>query len=205
MLHPARAVVTPQITPFSHPRLEITMQNTPKTISRRTVASGLAWSVPAVATVAAAPAFAASPRCINASAGDVVKYPGNSGLFKQGYGFELTVTNPTEGTVAVSPGTGYVQFDKKRENGTVRLFSADPCKGGKELKLGDELLVLEPGESITLWLVLDKTGNSANDSGCVVFNLKVRLVSGTVGGDGLCDTAPVTDACFGATTPQGSC
>lgn len=182
------------------------MQTTPKTVNRRTVSAGIAWSVPAVAAVAAAPAFAASPRCVVATAGDVVKYRGGSTRFKQGYGYEVTVTNTTEGVVAVSPGTALIRFDKKKEQqGHVRLFASDPCPGGAELKAGDDLLVLDPGETLKIFVVVDNTGNSANDSGCVLSTLQVRLVSGTVGGDGLCTTAPIKGACFSSTSPSGTC
>lgn len=49
------------------------------TVSRRTVAKGLAWSVPAVAVAAATPAYAASPICIEVTyGGDACKEPGNA-------------------------------------------------------------------------------------------------------------------------------
>lgn len=49
------------------------------TISRRTVAKGIAWSVPAVAVSAAVPAYAASPICVTVTfTGSACKEPGNS-------------------------------------------------------------------------------------------------------------------------------
>lgn len=51
-----------------------------KTLSRRSVTAGIAWSVPAVAAVSAAPLAAASPVCISVEGvGDAWKYPEQRG------------------------------------------------------------------------------------------------------------------------------
>jgi hypothetical protein len=47
-------------------------------IKRRTVAKGMAWTVPVVSVAAAAPAYAASPECTITFGGDSCKCPGQS-------------------------------------------------------------------------------------------------------------------------------
>lgn len=178
-----------------------------KTISRRKVAAGMAWSVPAVAAVSAAPAFAVSPKCPSTTVtGEAVKYPGNSKAAgtKHGYGFPLTVTNNTDQTVRITPGTAYVEFDKKgRVNaGGVKFFDGDPCNGGKQISLDDEKLVLSPGESLELWYVVDRTGNSSNESGCIHSTITVELVSGEWPEGEECESVRNEEACFGDTPPQ---
>lgn len=158
------------------------MQNAPKTLSRRTVASGLAWSVPAVATVAAAPAFAASP-CVCPEVtvrGEAVKHPGQNKLgTKQAYGFDIRVTNPTSYIVQVSPGTATVDFEKFGErSGDVLLFDKSICQAGAtRLQAGDSKLTLDPGASTELYYVVNNTGNSANESGCITSTLVVTLLN----------------------------
>ena len=71
-------------------------------ISRRTVAKGMAWSVPAIALAVPTPAYAvASPGFINLT-GDGCKLPGNATDIFKGYAFEATITNPTNTAVTVS-------------------------------------------------------------------------------------------------------
>lgn len=55
------------------------MQQNTSSLSRRKVTAGLAWSVPAVAAVAATPFAAASHHCPTVTGvGDAVKYPGRA-------------------------------------------------------------------------------------------------------------------------------
>ena len=62
-------------------------------ISRRTVAKGMAWSVPAVALAVAAPAYAASPCTpVPLTRGASCKCPGGSDRFKFGYILQICVT-----------------------------------------------------------------------------------------------------------------
>lgn len=181
-------------------------QNTPS-LSRRKVTAGIAWSVPAVAAVAAAPAFAASPKCISGATGDVVKFPGNSTGIKQGYGFPVTLTNPTGSSLRISPRSVIVDFDKKGEyaGGTLAIYTADPCAGGKPITPGSDALLLEPGETVTLYLVISNTGSSANDSGCIEARLGVQLVTGQPSVPELCDVYEVPRTCFSDTPPTGTC
>lgn len=61
-------------------------------VTRRTLAKGAAWTVPAVATVAAAPAMAASVGPLTFT-GNACKLPGNSSSTFKGYVFELVANN----------------------------------------------------------------------------------------------------------------
>jgi hypothetical protein len=175
-----------------------------KTVSRRTVTAGMAWSVPAVAAVAAAPLAAASPNCPSTSVtGDAVKYAGNSDFgTKHAYGFPLEITNTTAETIRIAPGTAHVDFEKKgRADGTVLFFDGDPCAGGRQISLEDEMLILAPRESIQLWYVVNETGNSANEAGCITSTIKVELISGEwPEGEG-CPSVRNETVCFDDTPP----
>ena len=183
------------------------MQNTPKSISRRTVASGLAWSVPAVATVAAAPFAAASPIvCVTVETGDAIKFAGggrDNGL-KQAYGFEITVTNTSGETVRVGAADSYVVFDKKgRVDTDSSLWSDSPCSGGVQLSREDDDVVLAPGDTETFFYVVNNTGNSANEAGCIYSQLSLALAGSSVGSNvELCDTATIPEVCFDETPPS---
>lgn len=179
------------------------MQKNTSYLSRRKVTAGLAWSVPAVAAVAAAPAFAASPTCVTATTGGVVKYPGNSTPIKQGYGFTITVTNPTRSRLRISGDTFTVDFDKSKDvTGTLLIFATDPCLGNDPIDADDDLLVLEPGETQTFYLVAPNTGSSSNESGCISATLGVQLVTGEQPVANLCDEYVVERACFSETDPD---
>lgn len=99
--------------------------NTPSSISRRKVTTGIAWSVPAVAAVAAAPFAAASPViCPEVSGvGGAIKFPGNSKIenIKHAYGFDVTLTNDTSETIVISGGSTNIVFTKFGEK------SGSPC------------------------------------------------------------------------------
>lgn len=183
------------------------MQKNTSTLSRRKVTAGIAWSVPAVAAVAAAPAFAASPKCISATTGDVVKFPGGSTGIKQGYGFPITLTNPTSSRLRISARSVLVVFDKKGESagGTLTIYTADPCAGGVPVPAGSDELVIEPGEPLTLYLVISDTGSSANDSGCINARLGVQLVTGEPVVPELCDEYEVPENCFSDAPPTATC
>ncbi|MDO5633342.1 MAG: hypothetical protein Q4G34_00500 [Micrococcus sp.] len=64
----------------------------------------------------------------------------------------------------------------------------------------DPRLFLAPNESVTLWIVLDETGNSANESGCIESALEIVFASGELQGEG-CGTATVPQVCFDTTPP----
>lgn len=78
----------------------MTEENEPKRISRRTVAKGLAWAIPAVPLVVAAPAYAQSPQCLSVTlTGDSCKWPGSGNQWS--YRFTLCFKNSCGGTYTV--------------------------------------------------------------------------------------------------------
>ena len=90
-------------------------------INRRTVAKGIAWSVPAVAVAGAAPAFATSheePPTPVFNWTNAVKNPGGSCKIacvpKQSYGVPVTVSNPTEDDVFIKAWATMAAFTTSR-------------------------------------------------------------------------------------------
>jgi hypothetical protein len=89
----------------------------PAGISRRSVAKGMAWSVPAVAVASAAPAFAASGGGPTLQFVSACKNPGNSCKTRpKGYSFFYNVCNNTGKTiyiygVSISSATTNLTFD----------------------------------------------------------------------------------------------
>ena len=64
-------------------------------ISRRTVATGIAWSVPAVVVASAAPAYALSSASPSVGSATACKNPGGSCKTRpKGYSFFVTLCNP---------------------------------------------------------------------------------------------------------------
>lgn len=134
-------------------------------INRRTVAKGIAWSVPAVAVAGAAPAFAASPGFVQFT-GNACKEPGNSipGVpdSKQYY-VELVITNQTAVVLNIT-------FDGATVNGSNPInppgFQATPT-GATVPAYTKQTIVVRIGN----W------GNSANAT--VVLSYTVNGVSGT--------------------------
>ncbi|CAM3575693.1 hypothetical protein E4A47_04035 [Micrococcus flavus] len=187
------------------------MQKNTSTLSRRKVTAGIAWSVPAVAAVAAAPFAAASPTgCVSAVPGTAVKFPGGSGPdgIKHGYGFEVTITNDSPIAVYVNPGTVTVDFEKSKDKkGEARLYDKNPaCKDAVRLKAMDEELLLQPGESKTYYYVVNITGNSAKEAGCVLAKLALALTPTAPEGADLCNDGVVDlKQCFGTTPPDAGC
>lgn len=177
-------------------------------ISRRTVTAGLAWSVPAVAAVTAAPFAAASPICPSIdSVGDAIKFPGNSkvGGLKQAYGFPVSIKNTTSEAIVVSAAEALIVFNKfGSKSGAPLLYTADPCKGGELIEAGSSKLIIEPGKTLDLFFVVNETGNSANDSGCITASFNVALLPGSTSTiDPDCANLPIPKVCFTATPPQG--
>ena len=140
-------------------------ENNKKTISRRAVAGGMAWTVPAIAFASAAPAATVSP-LYAVSTGNVCKYPGGSvdGV-KHAYMFPLTLTNVATEEVCVEIVSGLVTFDSGRTDGTPEWYSRPPHQGGV---LAPDTVCIPVGESVTYYYVVDDTGNSANESGTAV-------------------------------------
>ncbi|WP_144862337.1 hypothetical protein [Micrococcus luteus] len=186
------------------------MQKNTSTLSRRKVTAGIAWSVPAVAAVAAAPFAAASPTgCADVTTGTAVKHQGggHSDGIKQAYGFTITITNTSPTPVYVNPGTVTVVFGgHTTRNGEARLYTDSPCDGGRRLAAMDPELLLQPGESKTYYYLVNKTGNSANESGCVKGKLQLALPKGAPEGADLCNGGVVEFSnCFETTPPSVKC
>lgn len=186
------------------------MQKNTSTLSRRKVTAGIAWSVPAVAAVAAAPFAAASPTgCVSAVPGAAVKFPGSSGPdgIKQAYGFDIIITNTSPTAVYVNPGTVTVEFKgHPTRSGEALLYTASPCEGGTRLAAMDPELLLQPGESETYYYVVNQTGNSAQESGCVKGKLQLALPKGAPEGADLCNDGVVEFSnCFETTPPSAKC
>lgn len=180
------------------------MQQNTSSLSRRKVTAGLAWSVPAVAAVSAAPAFAASPICPNVGeVGEVVKFPGkNTNDIKQAYGFWVTVKNDTQETVTLTPSSVTVTFDKKPQKpftGISSLYDGDPTKDG--VLLTEDKLTLAPGQELQIFYVINNTGDSANDSGCIEGTIGVSLVGAPQTSGQMCSSVPVPKVCFEETPP----
>ena len=186
------------------------MQKNTSTLSRRKVTAGIAWSVPAVAAVAAAPFAAASPTgCVSAVPGAAVKFPGSSGPdgIKQAYGFDIIITNTSPTAVYVNPGTVTVEFKgHPTRSGEALLYTASPCEGGTRLAAMDPELLLQPGESETYYYVVNQTGNSAQESGCVKGKLQLALPTSAPEGADLCNDGVVEFSnCFKTTPPTAGC
>lgn len=186
------------------------MQQNTSSLSRRKVTAGLAWSVPAVAAVAAAPFAAASPTaCADVTTGAAVKYQGGGhpdGI-KQGYGFTITITNTSPTPVYVNPGTVTVAFEgHPTRSGEARLYTAPPCEGGTRLADNAPELLLQPGESKTYHYVVNNTGNSGNETGCVHGKLELKLPTNAPEGADLCNDGVVDfSKCFETTPPSEKC
>ncbi|MFL0421053.1 hypothetical protein [Micrococcus luteus] len=186
------------------------MQKNTSALSRRKVTAGIAWSVPAVAAVAAAPFAAASPTgCAETTTGTAVKHQGggHSDGIKQAYGFDITITNTSGTSVYVNPGTVTVVFGgHTTRNGEARLYTASPCEGGKRLAAMDDALFLKPGQSKTYYYVVNQTGNSAQESGCVYGKLQLALPKSAPAGADLCNGGIVEFSnCFETTPPTVKC
>lgn len=113
---------SPAILYVGGPRMGTESSSTPgapKTISRRRVVAGAAWSVPAVMVASAAPAVAASPGPLTFS-GRACKLPGNSSDLYKGYVFELESDNPTG-----PPGDTVIQIRNVAVNTAATGFSVD--------------------------------------------------------------------------------
>ncbi|PLA47330.1 hypothetical protein CYJ93_02820 [Micrococcus luteus] len=90
--------------------------------------------------------------------------------------------------------------------GEARLYTASPCKGGTRLTAMDPELLLQPGESKTYYYVVNNTGNSAQESGCVKGKLQLALPTSAPEGADLCNDGVVDFSnCFDTTPPTANC
>jgi hypothetical protein len=123
-------------------------------ISRRTVAKGLAWSVPAIALAVPTPAYAvASPGFITLT-GDGCKLPGNATDIFKGYAFEGTINNPTNTDVTVS----ITDITLRGEDlGAVTVVNLETCEA-----LGSTFVVEGNTTDLRIAIVTQNAASSAN-------------------------------------------
>lgn len=147
----------------------MTENTTKKTVSRRAVAGGIAWSVPAIALASAAPAAATSPLIdVELSTGNACKYPGNGpGDMFHAYRFPLTVKNITGETVCVTITSGYVIFTGQTQPaGSAGWYSQPPRYNPENSGTPAPSSVCIPaGGSVTIYYIINRTGSSGNTSG----------------------------------------
>ncbi|WP_404381889.1 hypothetical protein LL946_14635 [Knoellia locipacati] len=134
-------------------------------ISRRTIAKGAAWAIPAVPLVVATPAYAASGGGPTIVLGDACKLPGNScgNVFVKGYIFDVTITNNTDKDIYLYNETGYLITFAEDAPAITLFFQAAIIATGPNA--GDVVTfpyLLEPGESIALIFNAGENGNSQN-------------------------------------------
>lgn len=129
-------------------------------ISRRTLAKGAAWSVPAAAVVAAAPAYAASPKpCVGAVCvtltGDACKHPGNP----KWYHFGVTIKNDS------LTDTFTVNFVSMNVNGELKTPTSSP---GGLIPAGT---TIAPNTTTSLVVDAGLYSNSANGVATLTFSV----------------------------------
>ena len=142
--------------------------DSPAPINRRTVAKGIAWSVPAVAVAGTAPAFAVSgptPTLVFQSA---CKWPGNScqssGLnLDKSYGVSFLVTNTGSSTVYLCP----VSMTVTAGNSTGTWTPRKPIGGCHTVGIA-------PNNTETVVFRFDNSANSEN----LVFEADVVIAWG---------------------------
>ncbi|TBT87408.1 hypothetical protein ET989_03630 [Propioniciclava sinopodophylli] len=158
-------------------------EETKSGISRRTLAKGAAWSVPAVAVAAAAPAYAKSSGGPTVTVLSACKQPGNSCNtgnrpfgFVKGYTFTVALYNPTGETIYVytsqpstPPGPYHPRFQVTSavpfSYTTARYFTPGqvPPGSGIGAPVG-AYVTLTPGQTVYLIINAGANDNSANQS-----------------------------------------
>lgn len=144
-------------------------------VSRRTIAKGAAWAVPAVPLIVATPAYASSGGGPTGSFKNACKQPGNSCApfgFTKGYSFVVTITNPTNKPIYVYTKTSgalqpvFVVTTSSASGVTfaygdaVQYIPAVPPAPPTFIPLGDSVLIPANG---SIQLIIDATSsNSAN-------------------------------------------
>lgn len=137
-------------------------------IRRRTLAQGVAWSVPVVAVAGAAPAFAASGRAPDVLIGVACKLPGSSldtcpseiatgifaGDFSKAFALPTLVTNNTSKDIVLKPSIVV---------SNVRDGDGNPTLPFDVLGIfPDYCTPIGPGQSLKI-LIFANSDNSAND------------------------------------------
>lgn len=140
-------------------------------ISRRTIAKGAAWAIPAVPLVVATPAYAASGGGPTIVLGGACKLPGNScgTVFVKGYIFDLSITNTTDKPIYIYDEAGF-EFIITENSPDIDLFfqAAIYASGPNE---GDQVMfpiLIPPGDTVAIVLNAGENGDSQNLQGVTV-------------------------------------
>lgn len=186
----------------------MTEQREDRRISRRTIAKGAAWAIPAVPLAVATPAYAASGGGPTIVVGDACKLPGNScgNVFVKGYIFDVTITNTTDKDIYLFNQAGFPILITDTNPDITLFFQAavyatDP-DGGGPIQVGDVVtfpVLLEAGESIAIVLNAGENGNSANQS--LTGSISVPWGHTTPAGSDPDNHPPAVDEFFFADTP----
>jgi hypothetical protein len=131
-------------------------------VSRRAVAKGVAWSVPAVTIASAAPALAASGERPAGEAGAGCKLSGSScsDVFVKGYVFEVTLTNSTGETIFLYNEPGFL-ITVTENNPSITLVFQDAVDAitGQIIRFPYRM---PNGASLTILLNAGENGTSAD-------------------------------------------
>ena len=130
-------------------------------VSRRTIARGVAWLAPAITLTAAAPAFAASgPPPVLAPAGQC-KLPGaRCNPLVKGYLFKVTLTNTS--TLPIWIYTGGTYGPLLTDNDPDITLTYEKGKVGTTIYNPGEHIPVPAGETVTLLINAGENTNSAN-------------------------------------------
>lgn len=145
-------------------------QREDRRISRRTIAKGAAWAIPAVPLAVATPAYAASGGGPTIVLGDACKLPGNScgNVFVKGYIFDVSICNTTDKPIYLFNQAGF-QITFTENSPDISLF----FQAAVDATTGDVIAfpyLLDPGDCVALIFNAGENGNSQN-----VQNLTVTL------------------------------
>lgn len=133
-------------------------EETKFSVSRRTLAKGAAWSVPAVAVAAAAPAYAASGAAPKLTYLGACKYPGNNcdGAVFQGYAFQFDVKNESSEDIHIcKPSLAAPDSGLPTTTAWVPYSGTNASADGQCLKI-------PAGTTGSVAFFFTNTGNSAN-------------------------------------------
>ena len=140
-----------------------------RSVSRRTLAKGAAWSVPAVALASAAPALASSIQTPpTVTVGDACKYPGNScDGYKKAYRVYMSICNPSPVDIWI------YEIASSIEGTTLEFLNTEPALPVKipanngcvtlVYRAGDENSANRKGFTLNVVVSWSHSANPAND------------------------------------------
>lgn len=166
-------------------------------VSRRTVAKGVAWAVPAITLATAVPAAAGASQGVISFSGAGCKIPGGSapGVFK-GYVFRMTASNTTSAAVTVTITSATLDGTSL---GEVTVIDLNGCQ-----KLGNPFTIPANTNYQNLALLTRDAPNSQNGALVVTYT-----VSGSAGSETAYATAgslpPIQGGCAVFTSAEEDC